>query len=62
MKASYTTRMRRRESKKMAEAIVFLHELHKDDPPPEKSWLFDFFVCPILKFCCFLCGVKWNER
>lgn len=54
------SRLKYRETRKMAEAIVFLHELHKDDEPQEKSWLFDLFVCPILKFCCFLCGVKWN--
>lgn len=56
------TRYRYSETRKTAEALLMLEELYKDDEPAKNASWIDRFIEVILKFCCFMCGVKYNEK
>lgn len=56
------TRYRYRETRKTAEALLMLEELYKDDELAENASWIDRFIEAILKFCCFMCGVKYDEK
>ena len=56
------TRYRYRETRKTAEALLMLEYLYKDDDPTENASWIDRFIESILKFCCFMCGVKYDEK
>lgn len=61
-KRQKNTRYQYRDTRKIADALLLLNELHKNEEQPEKVWLIDVFVVSILKFCCFMCGVKYDEK
>lgn len=56
------TRYRYRETRKTAEALLMLEDIYKDDEPTESASWIDRFIGSILKFCCFMCGVKYDEN
>lgn len=56
------TRYQYLETRKTAEALVLLNELNKDDEPQQGFLWIEKIVGAIVKFCCYMCGVEYDEK